>query len=147
MEKNHIQNNRNWRKNNPLKVRAHIAVNNAIRSGRMAKPTKCCKCGVVSSELQAHHNDYEKPLEVTWLCSCCHSSLHKQKRRERGQTPKQYIKKGYNDYRGKNQNKKDELFPKAVELRKSGYSYGKISKSIGVSTSQIYKWLNETCYK
>jgi len=34
----------------------------------------CEKCG--SPDSQMHHDDYDKPLEVTWLCRDCRLQLH-----------------------------------------------------------------------
>jgi len=35
----------------------------------------CTVCGAMKSE--AHHEDYSKPLEVTWLCRTCHKAEHR----------------------------------------------------------------------
>jgi ribosomal protein S27AE len=40
----------------------------------------CEKCGNVKSV--AHHEDYDKPLEIVWLCQPCHSHRHKQMKEE-----------------------------------------------------------------
>jgi hypothetical protein len=69
-----------WREEFPEKMRAHNLVAGAIRSGRMAKPDACETCGRQSS-LHAHHKDYAKPLDVVWLCSPCHRTLHVSGRR------------------------------------------------------------------
>lgn len=68
-----------YKARNPEKARAHVAVCNALRSGRLFKPGACEGCGkrpALSRELQAHHRDYSKPLEVQWLCAGCHKELH-----------------------------------------------------------------------
>lgn len=41
------------------------------------KPEPCSKC---SSEidLNAHHEDYTKPLEIIWLCKKCHGLRHRE---------------------------------------------------------------------
>ena len=40
------------------------------------KPTTCSKCGRTNCRIEAHHHDYTKPLDVTWLCVSCHQQLH-----------------------------------------------------------------------
>lgn len=60
---------RNRRERFPGKCRARQAVNNAVRDGRMKK-LPCQECGDPKS--QAHHHDYRKKLEVTWMCFKCH---------------------------------------------------------------------------
>jgi hypothetical protein len=34
------------------------------------------KCGVVGA-VQAHHADYARPLDVSWLCISCHRDIHR----------------------------------------------------------------------
>ena len=67
-----------WAAKNRHKRKAQHAVSNAIRDGRMIKPGRCQRCGKNgnSSEIQAHHPDYSKPLEVEWLCRACHGEAH-----------------------------------------------------------------------
>ena len=61
------------------KRKAHYAVGNAIRDGKLVKPTACEECGssVPSRRLHAHHADYSKPLDVEFLCSRCHGIRHR----------------------------------------------------------------------
>ena len=59
----------------PEKYKAHQAVGNAIRSGRLIKPEQCSECGE-AGYIEGHHDDYSKPLEVRWLCSPCHHQHH-----------------------------------------------------------------------
>lgn len=61
-------------KNNPVKRKAHTALGNAVRDGRLIKKP-CEVCGDVRS--QGHHDDYSKPLEVRWLCAKHHKELHR----------------------------------------------------------------------
>lgn len=46
-----------------------------IRRGVLNK-INCERCG--SEKTEAHHEDYQKPLEVIWLCRKCHLEYHKQ---------------------------------------------------------------------
>jgi hypothetical protein len=65
---------RQYRTMHPERYAAHSAVSYALRSGRLAK-TPCAFCGD-NERLEAHHHDYSKPLDVTWLCSPCHRRFH-----------------------------------------------------------------------
>ena len=63
---------------NPEEHKKHLArskTNGAIKSGNLIKPKECSKCGE-SKRLEAHHEDYNKPLEINWLCKGCHCKLH-----------------------------------------------------------------------
>lgn len=63
-----------WARSHPEKKAAHIAVNNAVRDGRLTK-LPCAFCGT-AEPVEAHHHDYSKPLDVTWLCKPCHRRFH-----------------------------------------------------------------------
>ena len=67
--------------NNPEKRAATYMVSNAIRDSRLTKHP-CQICGTIE-RVQAHHEDYNKPLEVTWLCVKHHNERHIQLREER----------------------------------------------------------------
>lgn len=58
----------------PERKVAHTAVGNAVRDGRLQK-LPCAFCGS-GDRVEAHHHDYTKPLDVTWLCSPCHRRFH-----------------------------------------------------------------------
>ena len=65
---------------------AHNKVEKAVKSGRMARPDDCGRCGGCGvpfkdgrHPIQAHHDDYTKPLDVRWLCQPCHHEHHKGK--------------------------------------------------------------------
>ena len=70
-----------WREKNRQKARAWSAVGNALVRGDIIKPNVCQVCEVFDQKLHAHHEDYEKPLDVKWLCHVCHMKIHKIKRR------------------------------------------------------------------
>ena len=66
-----------WVENNLQKRSASIIVNNAVRDGRLVKPTACGECGVEDKRIHGHHDDYAYPMSVRWLCSKCHCAWHK----------------------------------------------------------------------
>jgi hypothetical protein len=68
-----------WMNKKPEARAAHIILGNAVRDGKVTKPSSCSKCGLVyrSRCIHAHHDDYTKPIDVIWLCSQCHSDHHK----------------------------------------------------------------------
>jgi len=59
---------------NPDRKVANTAVNNAVRQGRLKKQP-CAFCSS-DHEVEAHHHDYAKPLDITWLCRPCHRRFH-----------------------------------------------------------------------
>ncbi len=53
---------------------ANHKINNAIKEGKVSR-LPCEVCGGEPAE--AHHDDYNKPLDVRWLCKKCHTEWHK----------------------------------------------------------------------
>lgn len=81
---------RNWQKNNKEKIKEYYKkskdsgkrnsyekVSIAIKDGTLIKPKKCSldnsEC---QGRIEAHHEDYKKPLEVIWLCEKHHKDKH-----------------------------------------------------------------------
>ena len=62
-----------YRAENPIKHKAHDLVAYAMRTGALIK-LPCEVCGDPSDV--AHHDDYEKPLDVRWLCASHHRYWH-----------------------------------------------------------------------
>jgi hypothetical protein len=56
-----------------LRIAARSAANNAQRDGRL-HPSPCEICGEPNA--QKHHEDYNQPLVVRWICHRCHVALH-----------------------------------------------------------------------
>lgn len=56
----------------PKRRAAQVAVGNALRDGRLQK-LPCFICG---DSAQAHHPDYDRPLDVVWLCDLHHKQAH-----------------------------------------------------------------------
>lgn len=63
----------NWRRANPAKYSAHLAVQQALNSGKLDKKP-CEVCG--GATVDAHHDRYDEPLNVRWLCRRHHVKLH-----------------------------------------------------------------------
>lgn len=61
------------RKKFPSESRARAIANHAIRDGKLF-PQVCEVCG--EEKTQAHHDDYNYPLKVRWLCVKCHNEWH-----------------------------------------------------------------------
>jgi len=62
----------NWRANYPNRKAANTALGNAVRDGRVKKHP----CWVCGSKAEAHHPDYDAPLDVVWLCPPHHKQTH-----------------------------------------------------------------------
>lgn len=58
-------------------------VSYAYRVGRLV-PGPCEVCGS-TGKVDAHHDDYEKPLDVRWFCRTHHSAIHGQRGRKRSE--------------------------------------------------------------
>lgn len=63
--------------------KAQNILEEAIEKGRVQRKNICEICGESGkfsdgrTKIQAHHCDYNKPLEVMWLCQKCHHEWHK----------------------------------------------------------------------
>lgn len=71
-----VRSTKKYRARYPEKKLASGRLNDAIRYGKIIKPNVCSRCGK-GGDLDAHHADYSKPLEVEWLCRSCHVEEHK----------------------------------------------------------------------
>jgi len=70
---------RAWRAEDTRRSKAHSAVLRAIKHGILVR-SPCIRCGAEKS--LAHHEDYDFPLEVMWLCQPCHKQRHKELKEE-----------------------------------------------------------------
>ncbi len=61
---------------NRQKHRCRSLLNYAVRTGKVKVPTSCQRCEQSDSRLEAHHDDYERPLDVMWVCPPCHAIVH-----------------------------------------------------------------------
>ena len=61
-----------WREKNPDGMRAHSAVSHAINNGKISRGV----CEVCGEKGHAHHDDYNYPLIIRWLCPLHHARHH-----------------------------------------------------------------------
>ncbi len=62
-----------WRAKNPQKYKAQWKLHRAVNRGRVVRGN-CMICG--DHEVEGHHEDHSKPLDVWWLCRTHHTEWH-----------------------------------------------------------------------
>lgn len=67
--------NNRYNKKYPKRRSARVLLNCAIRNNILEKPSECSKCKKLCKP-EGHHKDYDKPLDIVWLCIPCHRRLH-----------------------------------------------------------------------
>jgi len=77
--KANVEVNRAWRAEDSRRSVAHSQVARAIRNGTLVRQA-CVRCAEAKS--LAHHEDYDHPLVVMWLCQACHKQRHKELKNE-----------------------------------------------------------------
>ena len=70
----------------PEKHKARESVNRAISRGDLSRPAVCSCCELANGMIEAHHEDYSRPLEVVWYCKTCHGARHRVINRTPGHT-------------------------------------------------------------
>lgn len=64
---------RRWQQTNKEKHNCHQRVSRAVKDGTLIRKLNCEECGK-ECKTEGHHEDYNKPLDVIWLCRRCHAS-------------------------------------------------------------------------
>lgn len=64
-----------WRKEDARRSASHNAVARAVVLGVLVRQP-CERCGGKKSV--AHHESYDRKLDVNWLCQPCHKTRHKE---------------------------------------------------------------------
>jgi hypothetical protein len=81
-----IEAGRRMRASNPVRkshARAQLAVNRAIEKGILQRGA-CEVCGASGKQsngverVYGHHDNYNRPLDVRWLCTKCHGLWHRE---------------------------------------------------------------------
>lgn len=70
---------KNYKEKYPEKIRAHELLRYALKKGDVIKDDKCQMCEE-EKKLEAHHENYDEPFNVVWLCRQCHIKLHRIKK-------------------------------------------------------------------
>lgn len=70
------ENQKRYREKHKLKTLAQAKLHYHKSVGNIEIPN-CCDMCEKKVPLEAHHYDYSKPLDVTWLCMQCHKKVHK----------------------------------------------------------------------
>lgn len=63
-----------WRERNPKARWAHVALQSAINRGLIERQP-CAVCGAEPAD--GHHDDYDRPMLVRWLCRRHHRAEHR----------------------------------------------------------------------
>ena len=107
--------------------RARASIHYRVTTGKLTRASHCSKCGK-EGKTRAHHEDYNKPLEIIWLCGSCHGKLedppHKPKKRGR-----------CNDGRGNRP--KTERNLKIMEYWAKGYRQKSIARMFKMKESAV----------
>ena len=64
-----------WKQKNPEANKAHWLSAHAVKK-KVLIPKPCIVCGEEPAE--KHHEDYSKPLNITWLCKAHHLKRHRE---------------------------------------------------------------------
>ena len=60
----------------PNARKAHKIFSYAIKSNKITRGDSCEQCSS-RTRIEGHHDDYNFPLDVRWLCCKCHHKWHK----------------------------------------------------------------------
>lgn len=69
-----------WNERHPEKIKAHRTVGYAVRRGTLVKGPCELADANCKGRIEAHHQDYAKPLEVRWVCKAHHRLLDYERR-------------------------------------------------------------------
>ena len=67
-----------WKATHQDSIKTSRLVMKAIKKGLLERRLECAICGREKCLINAHHNDYNFPYDVMWLCSSCHKKTHQQ---------------------------------------------------------------------
>lgn len=123
-----------------LQNKAYILVRRAIERGELRPPDKCEACGACPEPgkggrrmIEAHHHEgYDKPLSVIWLCTKCH--------RKKTPLPEMPGAPVFGSKNGAAALTEDGAL-KAVGMSRNGMAQRDIARKLGVSQRSIVRLL------
>lgn len=59
----------------PNRHEVRVQTNIAIDKGLIVQAENCESCGE-TEKIETHHDDYNYPFDIRWLCKQCHASWH-----------------------------------------------------------------------
>lgn len=129
---------------------AHSKVQTAINSGKLTRPDSCSKCGKAPKRgkdgratVQAHHEDYDHPLDVTWVCASCHGKEHPNRLGEKNGMNTKPEKRPMGEKHGCAKLKESDV----IKIISSDLTTNELVLKYNVSYSAIYKIRNGTKWK
>ena len=72
---NNLAQKNRYNAKNRDKCRAWSKLHYAIAHGKIKKADRCSICNSLGI-IMAHHHDYNKPLDIIWVCWKCHNKIH-----------------------------------------------------------------------
>jgi hypothetical protein len=72
-KKSHAKATKRWDEVHQKRKYAQGVLGKAVFRGKL-KPHPCWVCG--STKVHGHHSDYDRPLDVVWLCPLHHKQAH-----------------------------------------------------------------------
>lgn len=67
---------REWRAAYPERAAAQVVLRRAVIKGFVLRWPRCAVPDCEDRQLEAHHPDYSRPLDVVWLCVTHHRQTH-----------------------------------------------------------------------
>ena|ERR1700689_2792033 len=64
-----------------IKIRLRAITQYFLRNGHIKKSKHCLLC--LNKKIEGHHENYNKPLEIMWLCKKHHYAVHVQKNHDK----------------------------------------------------------------
>jgi len=120
------------RKRTRTEAAAQAKVARAIRSGRLT-PQPCEVCG--HTPAVAHHDSYDRPLDVRWLCRRHHRLHHNEV-----DHPTYEAQAASNVARW--QPRLTELLPLVQRLARAGVTQKETARLLGVAQTTVSEWLH-----